>query len=252
MAELSERFFSPTGNSIITYLEWHSSADVKEWLRSYLIPYFLSDNFADSASLTLVRNREQIPEKFRNSEKPVYAVTPSQSILNKWILIVQYLNRQQLVGQDKYLPTSIDAIENEYYRYVVSLKDKEQTKLIAEYGDGFKWVELQDRAAVERESALMLHCAASDDTPHYIDLIHGHYKFLSLRENNEPRITMKYCVATNVITDLIGRQNTFPDKKYDRHVVNIINKLKLLPAETVLVPFNRIKYNEETERWELV
>lgn len=231
-----ERFFSNIGKAVLERLHNNATDNVSKWISSYLERYFLSSYFNDPDSLERVYN-EKIPEQFRGSEKPVYAVHISQNVYNKWMLIIEFLN--SLSTKIKWdVPTAI----LKYEQYIHNLANKEQIHDVFDCKhDGYKWVQLQDQNALRRESGVMQHCTSRNDTPHLEDLLSKRYIFLSLRKNNNPHVTLKYNPRSNVITDLVGKQNRPPKEEYYPYILQIMNYLHLVPQNEHAAPFNKFK-----------
>ncbi|MFA5025123.1 MAG: PcfJ domain-containing protein [Candidatus Shapirobacteria bacterium] len=94
-------------------------------------------------------------------------------------------------------------------------------KIIKKYPDGFKWVDVISKQALDREGKLMKHCVGS-----YCDEVQGgNTKIFSLRDKkNEPHCTIE--VSGNEVHQIKGKANGSVDKKYRDYVIDFLNSKK--------------------------
>ena len=116
--------------------------------------------------------------------------------------------------------------------------------------DVFTWVQLLNTQAMIREGELLEHCSGDNNEPHIKDMLEGKYIFLSLRDKeNIPHVTIKYNSKSKIIVDLVGKQNSKPDEKYYKYIVEIMNYLKLRPQIPSVAPYKYFSYNNNTDIW---
>lgn len=239
-----KRYFSDIGKAYLSKLHQNATEKVSKWVATCLEPFFLSDYFNDANSIEEVKRH--LVSGHDEDYLPVYEVNLSPTSFNYWMLIIQYLN---LLNKDiKWdVPTAI----NNYGDYLKSLEMKENTTLVLDCTcSSYVWVRLDNVDALIRESGLMHHCVARDDLPHVEQLLKGQYIFLSLRgPGNCPHVTLKYNPRSRIVVDLVGKQNSIPDEKYDSCTVDIMNHLGLIPQNPRTQPYRRFVLQDD--QWSL-
>ena len=117
------------------------------------------------------------------------------------------------------------------------------TKVVMEFHDDFRWVEITDPAALDREGDLMQHCVGGGSYDEH--LATGGVRIFSLRDKrNQPHVTVE--ASCNIddeepddddwhmeavdfpwrIIQIKGKQNEGPSLKYARYIGPLLNGLK--------------------------
>lgn len=97
--------------------------------------------------------------------------------------------------------------------------DLEGIKEVRKYPDGFTWVEVFSKKALDREGKLMDHCVGS----YCGQVSSGRTKIYSLRDKkNEPHCTME--VVGKTIIQIKGYGNGSVDDEYRKYVIDFIEK----------------------------
>jgi hypothetical protein len=121
--------------------------------------------------------------------------------------------------------------------------DASGSKPVMNFHDGFRWVEITDPAALDREGDIMQHCVGGGSYDK--DLTDGRVRIFSLRDaKNQPHVTVEVSSLTRVIEDpdddwntqaaegqwqviqIKGKQNEGPAPKYARYIGPLLNGLK--------------------------
>lgn len=236
-AKNEERFFSEnTRNIQLPKLENTAKNDfTRKWVKSNLENYFLSSNFNDKESLIQISKSSSFcPKQYQNSDKPVFEISLSDNIILKYCGVIEFLN-----SLNKEIKWDVPTTERKYMEYIDSKSKRNQkVKLILKCDNGFGWYQLLNKEALEYESHKMRNCIGHESAGHIDVILSKKYTALSLRKNNNPHITLKYNTQSHVITDLVGKENSFnPKEIYYPYIIEIMNFLKLEPQ----LPFNVFK-----------
>lgn len=124
--------------------------------------------------------------------------------------------------------------------------DATGTKLVIDFHDGFRWVEITDSRALDREGSIMQHCVGGGSYDE--DLAAGKVRIFSLRDKrNQPHVTVEANskLAWDAphdwntesddgewkIEQIKGKQNQGPSTKYARYVAPLLNGLNYPMSE---------------------
>lgn len=95
-------------------------------------------------------------------------------------------------------------------------------KTVVELENGYRLVELTT-AALDAESDTMQHCVGSGGYDRAIEI--GSTRIYSLRDPyGKPHVTMELAVKKNMIVQIKGKQNLFPDDRYFKMILPWIEK----------------------------
>lgn len=96
-------------------------------------------------------------------------------------------------------------------------------KTVVEFENGYRLVELTTAAALDAESDTMQHCVGSGGYDRAIEI--GSTRIYSLRDPyGKPHVTMELAVKKNMIVQIKGKQNSFPDDRYFKMILPWIEK----------------------------
>lgn len=117
--------------------------------------------------------------------------------------------------------------------------DQTGTKPVMAFHDGFRWVEITDTRALDREGDLMGHCVGGGSYDRH--LTEGRIKIYSLRDTrNQPHVTVEVSTVLEetdangysrsiegdpTIVQIKGKQNEGPSPKYAHYIGPLINGL---------------------------
>jgi len=122
------------------------------------------------------------------------------------------------------------------FSYKVSVNPetvKEQAGALINYPDGWYWYDLKTRNCA-KESDMMGHCGRTEaDTLITLRDVHG-----------LPHLTMAYNYKPSGYTQLKGKGNKKPDKKYHDKILDIFNKLKISEYKSEYAGADDFKVND--------
>jgi len=252
--KLDERYFSDVGKAQMKQIKAIAeSPRLKSWISNRFEKYILSSDFdCDTCLIRKYETNFDYPEKYKNKQidKPVYEVILDN---NKYVFFrgfVSWLNTQD-----------IEQISNWDVKYALRLYDNQLRdisklekirEVLATQDKKYKWVKLINKEALVNEGRGMQHCSGNGDTPHIQEMLEGKYTFLSLRESKntkKPHVTIKYNSKSKIIVDLVGKQNSKPDERYYKYIIEIMNYLKLRPQIPSAAPYRYFIYDDDTDTW---
>ena len=102
-------------------------------------------------------------------------------------------------------------------------------ELVDRLDDGYYLVRLMTPEALDRESGQMQHCIGTGPYDRFLET--GEYLFYSLRDpSGNPHATMEVTGASGYITQLTGKQNRDPDRRYVELLAPAMKRMKLDPS----------------------
>jgi len=92
------------------------------------------------------------------------------------------------------------------------------------FDDGYYWIDLET-SYCEEEADAMGHCGTTNSET-----------ILSLRKNKKPHVTVAYSYSNGVASQIKGKGNTKPDKKYHKYIIELLKTsknrtTKIIPSE---------------------
>lgn len=144
--------------------------------------------------------------KFTNADKKTFQT---------WI---EYLNS---VPENKDLSRiAISDLEDAVEEWEESQVTRERKiKIIHEYPDGYKWVNVYGLFSLDRESTLMQNCVRQ----FFPNVYKKEMAIYSLRDpNNRPHCTL--AIDHHIVTEIRGKNNKCPKEKYVKYVEDFLNK----------------------------
>lgn len=251
----SKRFFTHEGLAEMRKLEAVASDNVKPFVTTKLIPYFLSDQFTERSCIFPVTCRDIWPPEFRQANLPeAYYVLLDTRQYNQFHLFIEFLNSRYGTAKDTWrsLPSTIDVALAEFDEYVASLKDAEKIEKVFSCSTGYTWYKLSNHEALVREGIRMGHCAGRQDLGHTQEMLDsGSGTFLSLRLRNTgfPVLTVLYDNAKKILLTRTQENKLTLERYMLLSLAEIMNYLGLSPETANTVPFNNLEQSSDSGRW---
>lgn len=236
------------------------SPQVKAWINRYFVPFFLGFRFTGNYFID-----EKIAKKLGNNHQIIH---PDKAL---YIKIPNNLLADRLKGKEAYIleldatwmgkckqllefmdgldwktkeikwevPTAFGKLEE----YLKKCNDRSGISPVLRCNNGYVWYQLLDDYSQKAEGNRMQNCVGTDE--HAEELAKGEAAFLSLRRDSLPHVDIKYNPKTLEISDIRGKQNKEPIKKYWPYICDIVNHLKLKPVKFAASFFKNLQYSED-------
>ena len=193
------------------------NSNVVKWLTSNYRNWLT--NKAELLPLSQLPN--DAPKWLQDKYKKEPIFTIPLHYLNKLSHIIDYLNTRT----DNVSNMSVTEVFKQVEDWDKKLKKQKEstdgkTKVIHEYSDGYKWVQLLDERSLKYEGSKMNHCVGG----YWNAVKSGKTVIYSLRDaKNIPHVTVEYEPKKNIIQQVRGKGNTKLTLKYDKMFLHFAN-----------------------------
>ena len=206
-------------------------ADIKKWLKSNLKNYILRDYddfldfdpHRDHRYLDAKKKTDPWIEKAIDRGEKLFLVRISTALENQIYHVLDYFRANPNLNISRIsVPEAIRQSEQWTERLNKKASDQEDvagTETVRKYPDGFRWVKVTSKQALDREGKLMRHCVGS----YCSQVSSGSTSIYSLRDKkNEPHCTIE--LKSGSINQIKGKANGPIDSKYIKYVKDFVLK----------------------------
>ena len=203
----------------------------KKWLRSNLKNYMLRDyndlrDFADGGNEIYLQNKKKANpwiQKAIDRGEELFIARLTTGLENQLRHVLDYFRANPNLNISRIsVPEAIRQSEEWTERLNKKASDQEDvagTETVRKYPDGFRWVKVTSKQALDREGKLMRHCVGS----YCSQVSSGSTSIYSLRDKkNEPHCTIE--LKQNHINQIKGKANGPIDSKYIKYVKDFVLK----------------------------
>ena len=202
---------------------------IEKWIKSNLKNFILRDygnvqklSYTDSYVTNRARKEKWIQKAIDRGDE-LYAVNLTVAFRSNIDHVLDYFTFNPNINISRIsVPEAIRQSEEWTKQQNKKASDQEDVQGIQEvrkYSDGFHWVKVTSKQALDREGKLMKHCVGS-----YCDQVSvGSTSIYSLRDKkNEPHCTIE--LKQGSINQIKGKANGPVDKKYVKYVKDFVLK----------------------------
>lgn len=266
------RYLSPNTKNYLEGLCKNKSDKVQDWIRTQLFNYIRSNSFTEDYTVssgllaklkdinpkykphiftepigTDIKDRDKLPAEFKKHRLPIKRILLVHEWGSLFSRLTTFLN--DTIPNKKINYTVPEALEKfEIYKAHLHKQDQVgKLKHILNCGK-YDWYVLEDKDSRKYESLFMGNCAGLDK--HDAEIERGDAVFLSLRNKNNPHITIKYNPKAKRIIEIVQKGDD-PEitSKYWQCICDLANKLHLVESNRGLFPFSEFEYNNG--RWSI-
>ena len=190
--------------------------EIKKWLNTVVKNYIIKTH----SNIVPLSEEELSNIPFKNKEG-LSRVILDEELKGKIEHIMGFLSEQPIRSWVNVPFDEMYRLANEYL--AKKIKEEEidlnydNTKILYESINGYKWVEVLDGASLKREGKLMNHCVGFFVNESHLE--QNNEVIYSLRDDkNQPHLTMKYSPNLNSVVELKGNSNSYIDSNNFRYL----------------------------------
>ena len=208
---------------------------VKKYIKSNIRRYLINDFKANKLTKAPVNAPQWLKDSIIKGEE-VFTLDLSskdKQVFNHWIDYLNTLPENKDLSKIS-IPQLITHVKEWDKTFAKNKADEEDgIKVIKEYPDKYKWVNVFGENSLNREGKLMNHCVGS----YYDSVKKNKVQIFSLRDNNnKPHITIEYGLRDKLIEQIKGKNNEPPVEKYMKYLEDFLTKK--------YIKYNRINEDE--------